>query len=252
MPLRIFNFDLADPLLVPSGLSGLFCRGSEGQLNLRRLYAMLVGCRWPISFTFAFIPPIRSRPVRSGSRSWSACAGPSGCRRSRSPIAASCSARSSSPRPAAPRGCNRSSAAINAVERANSEGGSRFGRALSEPDRIVQLVQSEAGYRNLLRLVSQSYLAGESPSEPSISLRDLTGASDGLLCLAGGSKGPAGRHDGAADDAGQLLSAMLSVGGTAATAGSAVSAGDGGQHTGRCSGRRGWALLPVAATGVAR
>ncbi|HEX3521480.1 MAG TPA: DNA polymerase III subunit alpha, partial [Stellaceae bacterium] len=80
-----------------------------------------------------------------------------------------------------------------AVERGNPEGGSRLGRALSEPDRIVLLVQNEAGYRNLLQLVSQSYLAGESPSEPSISLRDLVGASDGLLCLAGGSRGPAGR-----------------------------------------------------------
>ena len=80
-----------------------------------------------------------------------------------------------------------------ALERDNPEGGSRLGRALSEPDRIVLLVQSEAGYRNLLRLVSQSYLAGESPSEPSISLRDLAGASDGLLCLAGGSRGPVGR-----------------------------------------------------------
>ena len=39
------------------------------------------------------------------------------------------------------------------------------------------LVQNEAGYRNLLRLVSQSYLSGESPSEPSIRLRDLAGAS---------------------------------------------------------------------------
>src|SRR3984893_12801862 len=80
-----------------------------------------------------------------------------------------------------------------AVERGNPEGGSRLGRALSEPDRIVLLVQNEAGYRNLLWLVSQSYLAGESPSEPSISLADLAGTCDGLLCLAGGSRGPVGR-----------------------------------------------------------
>jgi DNA polymerase-3 subunit alpha len=80
-----------------------------------------------------------------------------------------------------------------AVERGNPEGGSRLGRALSEPDRVVLLVQDEAGYRNLLRLVSQSYLASESPSEPSISLADLAGASEGLLCLAGGSRGPVGR-----------------------------------------------------------
>ncbi len=80
-----------------------------------------------------------------------------------------------------------------AVERGTTEGGSRFGRTPSEPDRIVLLAQNEAGYRNLLRLVSQSYLAGELASEPSISLRDLAGASEGLLCLAGGSKGPVGR-----------------------------------------------------------
>src|SRR5438067_2201878 len=66
-----------------------------------------------------------------------------------------------------------------AVGRGDPEGGSRLGRALSEPDRIVLLVQTEAGYRNLLRLVSQSYLTGESPSEPPISLADLAGASDG-------------------------------------------------------------------------
>src|SRR3984893_9563909 len=80
-----------------------------------------------------------------------------------------------------------------AVERGNPEGGSRLGRALSEPDRVVLLVQDEAGYRNLLRLVSQSYRASESPSEPSISRADLAGASEGLLCLAGGSRGPVGR-----------------------------------------------------------
>ena len=55
-----------------------------------------------------------------------------------------------------------------AVERGDQEGGSRLGRALSEPDRIVLLVQNEEGYRNLLRLVSQSYLAGEALNEPSI------------------------------------------------------------------------------------
>src|SRR5207237_2839334 len=80
-----------------------------------------------------------------------------------------------------------------AVERGDPEGGSRLGRALSEPDRIVLLVQNEAGYRNLLRLVSQSYLAGEATSEPSIRRCDLAGASEGLLCLAGGSRGPVGR-----------------------------------------------------------
>src|SRR5262249_42825683 len=79
-----------------------------------------------------------------------------------------------------------------AVERSDFRGG-RLIRARSEPDRIVLLVQNETGYRNLLRLVSQSYLAGESPSEPTIARGALAGASDGLLCLAGGATGPIGR-----------------------------------------------------------
>jgi len=57
----------------------------------------------------------------------------------------------------------------------------------------VLLVQNEAGYRNLLQLVSRSYLAGEATSEPTVRRCDLAGASGGLLCLAGGSKGPVGR-----------------------------------------------------------
>jgi DNA polymerase-3 subunit alpha len=100
-----------------------------------------------------------------------------------------------------------------AVERGSPEGGSRLGRALSEPDRIVLLVQNEAGYRNLLGLVSQSYLAGETPSEPSISLADLAGACDGLLCLAGGSRGPVGRllAEGQAEAAVGMLSELTAA-----------------------------------------
>ena len=79
------------------------------------------------------------------------------------------------------------------VERSDAAGGSRLGRAPREPDRIVLLAQSEAGYRNLLRLVSQSYLAGEATSEPSIGRGELAATSEGLLCLAGGSRGPVGR-----------------------------------------------------------
>src|SRR5580693_2571219 len=100
-----------------------------------------------------------------------------------------------------------------AIERGNPEGGSRLGRALSEPDRVVLLVQDEAGYRNLLRLVSQSYLASESPNEPSITRCDLAGASEGLLCLAGGSKGPVGRllAEGQAEAADAVLSAFAAA-----------------------------------------
>jgi DNA polymerase III subunit alpha len=57
----------------------------------------------------------------------------------------------------------------------------------------VLLAQNETGYRNLLRLVSHSYLAGEAPGEPAISRCDLTAAAEGLLCLTGGPTGPVGR-----------------------------------------------------------
>jgi DNA polymerase-3 subunit alpha len=66
------------------------------------------------------------------------------------------------------------------------------GRA-TEPDRIVLLAQSEAGYRNLLALVSRSYLGGAGAAEPAVAPADLVGSSEGLICLAGGPNGPVGR-----------------------------------------------------------
>jgi DNA polymerase III subunit alpha len=94
-----------------------------------------------------------------------------------------------------------------ALERGNVEAGSRLSRAVSEPDRVVLLVQHEAGYRNLLDLVSRSYLAADTPSEPAISRCDLARASEGLLCLAGGPQGPVGRllAEGQADAAEAVL-----------------------------------------------
>ena len=80
-----------------------------------------------------------------------------------------------------------------ALEHNGVSEGSRPERGFCEPDRIVLLVQNEAGYRNLLKLVSRSYLAGEAPTEPSITFSDLARASEGLLCLAGGPRGPIGR-----------------------------------------------------------
>jgi DNA polymerase-3 subunit alpha len=63
----------------------------------------------------------------------------------------------------------------------------------AEPDRIVLLVQSEIGYRNLMALTSRAFLDGEAGAEPALSLADLDGASDGLICLGGGAGGPVGR-----------------------------------------------------------
>ena len=62
-----------------------------------------------------------------------------------------------------------------------------------EPDRIVLLVQSETGYRNLMDLTSRAYLEGEAGAEPNVAVADLAGANEGLICLAGGAGGPIGR-----------------------------------------------------------
>src|SRR5271155_5435534 len=84
---------------------------SRPRLKSAAAHAMLRACRSPISFIFAFIPPIRCRPERSGPRSWSSSARPSACRRWQSPIPATCSARSKSRRPAPRRAFSRSSVA---------------------------------------------------------------------------------------------------------------------------------------------
>jgi len=75
---------------------------------------------------------------------------------------------------------------------ASREGG-EGNRPPRDPERVVVLVQSEIGYRNLLDLVSRSFLDSEAGAEPAVALADLAAHSEGLLCLAGGAKGPLGR-----------------------------------------------------------
>jgi len=100
-----------------------------------------------------------------------------------------------------------------ALEHNGASEGSRPERGCCEPDRIVLLVQNEAGYRNLLKLVSRSYLAGEAPTEPLITFSDLARASEGLLCLTGGPRGPIGRFlaEGQAGAAEAVLTQLLGL-----------------------------------------
>ncbi|HVH81721.1 MAG TPA: DNA polymerase III subunit alpha, partial [Stellaceae bacterium] len=79
-----------------------------------------------------------------------------------------------------------------------------------EPERIVVLVQSDVGYRNLLGLVSRSYLDSDAGADPAVSVADLAANSEGLLCLTGGAKGPLGRliADGQDAAAAMLLDAL--------------------------------------------
>jgi DNA polymerase III subunit alpha len=83
-------------------------------------------------------------------------------------------------------------AAATETARGPRSGGNGNGNG-HEPARIVLLVQSELGYRNLMALTSRAYLDGEAGAEPALSLADLAAASGGLLCLSGGAGGPLGR-----------------------------------------------------------
>jgi len=60
-------------------------------------------------------------------------------------------------------------------------------------DQLVLLVQSEQGYRNLMKLVSKAFLETEPGLLPQISIDDIDGHSDGLICLTGGIHGGVGR-----------------------------------------------------------
>lgn len=59
-----------------------------------------------------------------------------------------------------------------------------------EERQVVLLVQSEAGYRNACRLISDAYMLGDAGHKAQISWEELEQFSDGLICLTGGSEGP--------------------------------------------------------------
>lgn len=74
---------------------------------------------------------------------------------------------------------------------ATSEGvQSIIGSQLTMEDgrQIVLLVQSETGYRNLSRLVSDAYMNGEGGKDFSAPYDLLSQCSEGLICLSGGNK----------------------------------------------------------------
>ena len=67
------------------------------------------------------------------------------------------------------------------------------GNGLLPPDRVLLLAQSEAGYRNLIKLVSQSYLGTEGPEAPQVSFDSLAARAEGLIVLIGALDSPVGR-----------------------------------------------------------
>lgn len=54
---------------------------------------------------------------------------------------------------------------------------------------LILLCSNEVGYKNLVKLVSHSYLNNSEMNDPYISFEDLKGYSEGLICLAGGEFG---------------------------------------------------------------
>ena len=66
-------------------------------------------------------------------------------------------------------------------------------RDMESAERLALLARTEEGYGNLLDLVSESCLTTAPGDVASISLDDLEGRADGLVCLTGGATGPLGR-----------------------------------------------------------
>jgi DNA polymerase-3 subunit alpha len=91
-----------------------------------------------------------------------------------------------------------------------SSAGMQQGASIGE---LVVLVQSEAGYRNLCHLVSQSYATEDPLRRAQLSLGDITGHADGLIALTGGVNGEVGRllADGQRDAAEQALKALAEL-----------------------------------------
>jgi DNA polymerase III subunit alpha len=81
------------------------------------------------------------------------------------------------------------------------------------PDSVVLLAQNELGYRNLLKLVSKSFLETAGGEPPQLDIAALDGASDGLLLLTGGPAGPVGRLllDGQGPAAEELLTRLAAL-----------------------------------------
>jgi DNA polymerase-3 subunit alpha len=90
---------------------------------------------------------------------------------------------------------------------ADASGNGNGGGHNVEGDQLVLLAQSEAGYLNLLDIVSRSYVEMGDDARPMVELADLGGRTDGLIALSGGVAGLPGRllAEGQADAAEKAL-----------------------------------------------
>ncbi|MBK0329567.1 DNA polymerase III subunit alpha [Rhodobacteraceae bacterium F11138] len=69
--------------------------------------------------------------------------------------------------------------------------GTQPGERPKDPAPLVLLAQSETGYENLMKLNSCLYI-GKEGQLPQVTLKELTGHAEGLICLSGGPNGPVG------------------------------------------------------------
>ncbi len=65
---------------------------------------------------------------------------------------------------------------------------------IPEPGWLILLAQTEKGYQNLMVLVSKAHLESEPSEVPQISLADLQGNTEDVICLTGGPDGPVGKY----------------------------------------------------------
>ena len=73
------------------------------------------------------------------------------------------------------------------------EDGDRRQGTQPAPDRLVLLVQSQTGWRNLMKLVSRAFLETPTGETPRVAWSDLEGRTDGLIALTAGPVGTVGR-----------------------------------------------------------
>ncbi|WP_417782449.1 DNA polymerase III subunit alpha [Terasakiella pusilla] len=80
------------------------------------------------------------------------------------------------------------------AQASNTENKGMKGRQVgpAEPDQIVLLSQNEAGYLNLMKLVSRAFLNSPEGLDPQVPLDDVLDNNEGLILLTGGHKGPIG------------------------------------------------------------
>lgn len=62
-----------------------------------------------------------------------------------------------------------------------------------QPAQLVLIAQSDAGYRNLMKIVSMAHLTSDPQAGVQIDIDDLKPLTTGVICLSGGVNGPVGR-----------------------------------------------------------